>query len=856
MRPPNSQPTLHQAEWRERRTRLVPAAAFLIVGGVLLGAWIGLFGFLTTNPSAGAYDWFEEELIPATDPAGIPEFPNLSRLSTLFSADGVQLAELSLRGSLPVAIEEVPDHVVGAILAAEDGDFYDHRGADFESTMRAAVATLRGTSIQGGSTITQQVVRNLGIVGKEKTVERKIAEITWAAEMERKYDKDSILEFYLNSVYFGWNAYGIRAAGLEYFGKELADLSVGEAAALATVIRNPSRYDPRRTDRNNVGEVGQELVEDRRRDVLAEMVELGYITQTEADAADAIPLATSVIPPSNFEEPAELIRISAVRALLNDPKFDDVLGVTAEDRLVSVFGCPADDTECELESGLKGGLKITTTVDFAFQERANEILRSWLPPGTGGNRAPTGAISTVDNRTGAIKVMAGGLDFGDDFEAGQRDYNLATEGQRQPGSSFKPFALIAYLEQGGSLNSFWNITSPLELECSVPCGPGGSFVWTVRGGRADGGLRSLEAGTYFSTNTVYAQVALEVGPEAIAEVANRMGVSSELPEVYSLALGAGEVSPLDMAAAYSTIANYGVKYEPYLIERIEDDEGNVLFEADPQPEQVLDQAMTAAVVQTMEKVVSVGGATGNRADIGRPQAGKTGTTQSFRDAWFVGFVPQYSTAVWVGYPDAQVAMTNITINGEFYTRVFGGSVPAPIWREFMTEFLADVPVEDFPETPADSRKFYALPSTEVPDVMELTQDEAKKAIYRAHLNPSFVEVKSLEPEGTVLSQAPEAGARMTHNGTVTIEVSNGEPPTFPLPNFIGKTRTEVNDELLAIAAETEILVVFTTEFRVTDPEAWNKVVATLPPPGTEVGSDDVITLIVGKPPDPGEGDSD
>lgn len=848
---PNPDPTIHQIEWRERRTRLVPALSILLVAGALMGAWVGLFTFLSTNPSAKAFDWVDDTLIPETNAAGIPEFPNLSRLSTLFSADGVQLAELSLRGSLPVPVEEIPEQVKGAILAAEDGDFYSHRGADFESTLRAAVATVRGTSIQGGSTITQQVVRNLGIVGKEKTVQRKIAEIAWAAEMERKYSKDAILEFYLNSVFFGWNAYGIRAAGLEYFGKELAELSVGEAAALATVIRNPSLYDPRDTTPNESGVIGQRLVEQRRINVLDEMVEAELITQGEAEAAAQIPLAASVIPHQNFPEPAELVRISAVGSLLNDPKFDPVLGTTPEDRLVAIFGCPADDVECELEPRLKGGLVITTTVDFHFQTRANEILRSWLPVSPTGDAAPTGAITTVENGTGAIKVMAGGLDFGDDIEAGQRDYNLATEGQRQPGSSAKPFALIAYLEQGGSLNSYWNISSPLVIECDVPCGDDGGFEWTVRGGRSAGGLRSLEASTYFSTNPTFAQVAVEVGPEAMAEVANRLGVAAELPLVYSLALGAGEVSPLDMAAAYSTIANYGTRNDPYLIQRIEDEDGNVLFEAVPEGEQVLDETLAAVVVNTMKKVVSVPGATGNKANIGRPQAGKTGTNQSFRDAWFVGYVPQYSTAVWVGYADAQIPMTNVTINGEFFSRVFGSSVPVPIWKEYMTEFLADVPVADFPPIPSGSGKFYTLPSTEVPDVLAdplITQEAAGQLVYFAHLRPVFEEVPSLEPMGTILSQSPEPGAKLSHNGEVFMEVSTGVPPTFPLPDLRNLTRTEANLVMANLAAETEILVALVPEFVVSDEEAWGKVVTTNPPPGTEVGADDIVTLFIGRPP--------
>ena len=374
------------------------------------------------------------------------------------------------------------------------------------------------------------------------------------------------------------------------------------------------------------------------------------------------------------------------------------------------------------------------------------------------------------------------------------------------------------------------------------------------GGRTAGGLRNLEASTYFSTNPTYAQIAVEVGPEAMAEMANRLGVSAELPEVYSLALGAGEVSPLDMAAAYSTFANYGMKHEPYLIERIEDEDGTVLFEAEPTGEQVLDETLAAVIVNTMEKVVSIPGATGNRADIDRPQAGKTGTNQSFRDAWFVGYVPQYSTAVWVGYADAQIPMTNITINGEFYTRVFGGSVPAPIWGEFMGEFLADVPVEDFPPIPDGSSKFYVVPSTEVPDLMAeplVTVAEAEQLVYFAHLRPVIEEVPSLEPEGTILSQTPDAGAKLSHNGEVAIEVSNGEPPTIPLPNLIGLTRTEANLEMALLAADTEILVPLVPEFVVSDEESWGKIISTLPPPGTEVGAEDTVIIVIGRAPDDG-----
>ncbi len=381
----------------------------------------------------------------------------------------------------------------------------------------------------------------------------------------------------------------------------------------------------------------------------------------------------------------------------------------------------------------------------------------------------------------------------------------------------------------------------------MPCGPGGSFEWTVGGGRRDPQLRNLEASTYLSTNPTYAQVAVEVGGEAIAEVANRMGVSSELNPVYSLALGTGEVSPLDMAAAYSTLANYGLQNDPYLIERIEDEDGTVLYEATPAPEQVLDETLAAVVVDVMQKVVAIG--TGTAADIDRPQAGKTGTNQRFRDAWFVGYVPQYSTAVWVGHADAQVSMVNITINGRYKDRWFGGDVAAPIWAEFMEEFLADVPVEDFAPIPAGSGRFRVTPQTTIPDIMGMQRDVATQTMLFAHLTPNFVEVDSLEPEGTILSQVPEAGGIMNHAGVVTIEISTGLPPTVPLPNLLDLTRTQANQVMAELAAETGVLVALVPEFTVTDPEAWNKIWLTDPRPGALVGSDDIVTIFIGKPPD-------
>jgi penicillin-binding protein 1A len=626
----------------------------------------------------------------------------------------------------------------------------------------------------------------------------------------------------------------MSAAGREYFGKDVADLTIEEAAAIAVALRNPTQFDMRRFP---------ELVKNRRDIVIRLMVSNGFITQDEADAAIAQPV--DPIPHETVVEEAPQVRIEAIRQLLNDPEFS-VLGLTSEDREVAIFGCPAESIECEEQAGLKGGLIITTTVDMGLQREANQLLRTWLPVPEDGAKAPTGAITTIDNNTGAIKVMASGLDFGTDFEAGERTYDLATEGLRQPGSSFKPFALMAYLESGGSINSYWSSQSPLALQCSVPCGPGGRFVWTVRGG--GGGLTRLFEATYRSINTVYAQVALATGPERIADMANRLGIESELPLVYSLALGAGEVTPLEMAAAYSTLARYGDKVEPHLIQSITTKDGEVLYEHEVTSEQVTDPALAATVVEAMRNVTR---GTAPKANIGRPMAGKTGTTQSFRDAWFVGFVPQFTSSVWVGYADEQIAMRNVQINGRTYSRVFGGDVPAPMWKEFMTILLADVPEENFAPLPPGTNKYKVVPSTTVPSVISLLQDDAEDAIYLAHLNVAIVEVNAYEAQGVVVNQIPAAGAKMTQGNAVTIEVSTGLPPEIPMPNVINLTLTQANQVLITTAENTGISITLQPTFvESPDEETWNKIIQTQPGPGTAVATGDTITAIIGKPPPP------
>lgn len=829
---------IHIAQRRERRGRRISSLAVLAVVVLLGAALFGLFAFLETNAAFGTAQDLEDEYICSPGQYEL-DFPNLSRLSEVYTSDGVLLGKLTERNSQPTSIDEVPDTVRYAVLAAEDADFYEHAGIDFQGIFRAALENARGDggSLQGGSTITQQVVKQ-NFLSDEVTLERKLCEAVVAAELERIYTKDQILEFYMNSVFYGENAYGIKAAAQEYFGKELSEVTVAEAAAMIVPVRNPSFYDLR----------DEPARVSRARDaVIDQMVRNEFITEEEGESAKAERLLA--VPHQEFEEVSPEVVIAAREELLNDSRYG--LGDTFAERKQALFGCPAADEECE--GG--GGLIVTVTVNHEWNEEADRILKSWFRDTNG----PTGAIAMVDNETGALRVMASGLEFGTDLEAGERPYDLVTKGRRQAGSAFKPFALIAGMEYGAqagwpiTLGSYWDASSPQRIECGFRCSPQGN-VWTVRNAGGGGsGIRTLETATFSSTNTVYAQVSLAVGPENIAEIAHRMGIESPLNPVLSIALGSQAVTPFEMAAAYSTIANYGEKVEPYLIERIEDVDGNVVYQHEVTKTQILDPSLVAAAVQTMEKVVSQGTAT--RANIGRPQAGKTGTAQSFRDVWFMGFIPQYTTAVWSGYPDAQIEMVNFTVfndatqQNQSFSRAFGGTLTAPIWKQFMEYITADLEVLDFPPAPDGTSAYFRVPQTTVPDVSGLGESAAKSAISKAGLFASIVHVASIEPVGTFLGQSPAAGTTLSQGKTVTVQYSSGIPPATP--NLVGLVLDDVAGAVAAHNEASGMALTWVAEAQPTNNQnLWGVVIQTNPPPGAPIAADGVVTVLFGEPPAP------
>jgi len=831
------EPPIRQFERVERNRRRVPAlfgiAVFVIVGAT----WVGFFTFLSGNTAYGAADSLQEEYLCDTNELDFA-FPDLSRLSTVYSHDGVKIGELTERNSQPISLDELPDLVLAALLSAEDKSFYEHEGIDFSAIGRAVVGRLVGSPAGGGSTITQQVVKQ-NLLTSDQTIERKLCEAVVAAELETLYTKDQILEFWANSVYFGSNAYGIRAASEEYFGKTLDDLTLAEAALLPVPIRNPTFYHPRSGADNAIA---------ARNRTIDRMVINGYITRAEATEAKAEP--SGVIPNvTTAATTPQAIMFRVNRTLLDTNQFG--LGETYDERKRAVFGCPASVTDCD--GG--GGLKIDITVNDRLQTEANRILRAWFPLGLEG---PTGAISTIDNATGAIRVMSSGLDFGDDLEAGQRPWDLAAGSDRPAGSVFKPITLAAALDGGTragtpiTLGSHWNDASP----ALIPCDPGDNCennVWTVHNASNSGNdLRNLDSATYNSVNTVYARLVEQVTPRAVIDMAARLGIRTALADHLSITLGAQDVSPEEVAVAYSTLANYGEFHEPYLIERITDADGVVIYQHEELPRSVLSPQVAAAVVSSLKKVVTSG--TGRRADIGRPQAGKTGTTSDNADVWFAGFIPQMTTIVWIGHAEGSIPLKEFTVfndldqDEQYFRSASGGTLAAPVWRQFMEFATIGVPSRDFAAEPAGTDIYRQIPFATIPPP-GLSTKSVVEDLYAIGLYAELVEVPSNLPQGTFIATAPAAGNVLRQGSLVTVEVSSGEAQAVGLPDLRGLTQAEVSAALSDFSAQTGISIGWgVIEVVTSNPALHGIVVSTNPAPGSPVNDGDVIEVRIGRAP--------
>ncbi|MBW3573990.1 MAG: PBP1A family penicillin-binding protein [Actinobacteria bacterium] len=590
-------------------------------------------------------------------PVGEIDLNPLSQRSVVLANDGSLLAVLHReenRKSVPLA--EVPRAVIDTVLAVEDAAFYEHGGMDLRATARALVSNVSaGDIVQGGSTVTQQLVKNALLTPKQD-LSRKVEEAVLALRLEDQMTKDQILQRYLNTVYFGNGAYGVQAAAEIYFGVDVGQLGHAEAALLAGLIRNPIGYDPF---------LYPELAADRRDVVLDRLVAVGQIDDRAAELIRAQPVPTERRNLDLLPKPKDYFVEEVTQRLLKDPRI-------------------GEDDAARYNALFKGGLTITTTLDPRLQTLAEEAVTSVVPDPTG---PFTASVVSVDPASGAVRAMVGGRGFETD------KFNIATQGAgQQPGSSFKPFVLATAVEQGISTNATIDGRGP----CRVP-NPGGTpdpyEVENFEG--SAGGVVSLADATRNSVNCAYARLGLIVGLDKVAETTERLGITTPLPsDRPSMSLGSLEVLPIDMAGAYATFAADGVHHEPYLVEEVLDRNGERLFQTTPEGEQVISVDTARLTTEVLEGVVSGGTATRARFADRRPAAGKTGTTSDYADAWFVGYVPQLSTAVWMGSPEGNIQMRNV--GG---VRVTGGSYPARIWQAYMGPALAGQPVVPFPDAP-------------------------------------------------------------------------------------------------------------------------------------------------------------
>ncbi len=561
----------------------------------------------------------------------------LSESTKIYDADGNIIAEYFTENRIPITREECSDYIMWATVAIEDERYYSHNGVDLYGITRAVVAQLIGSN-QGASTITQQLVRNTILKDEqfEQTLSRKTREAFIALGVETMYDKDEILMMYLNSIYYGSGCYGVEAASEYYFSKSCIELTIPEAAMLAGLAQSPSLYDPT---------VNPELALERRNIVLEHMYDQGYITEQEFEDAVATMLSLNIGP----------YRTSGA---IEYPYFVQYV----MDELTTMF---------TTDTIYGGGLTIMTTIQPSTQAAAESAVNSVLDYAYDDLAS---ALIALDPDTGYIVAMVGGSDYS------VSQYNLATQAVRQPGSTFKLFTLVTAIEAGINPSVVINGDQPITIG-----------EWTVENNEEESyGNITLRQATLWSVNTVYAQVAEIFGSQAIADTAYRMGVKTELEIVQSLVIGSSEVTVLDMASAYSVLATGGIYHEPEAITQILDRNGNVLYEANTEGTRVISAEVSAAVTNILEEVVASGTGVEAQIDVDQPVAGKTGTTDNTTDLWFVGYTPQITAAVWVGYP---------TTTSTIYYRGQVGSthtLPNVIFSRFMTAALQGVPREEFP----------------------------------------------------------------------------------------------------------------------------------------------------------------
>ena len=858
--------------------------------------------------------------------------PEQAESSVVVARDGRHITTLVAPENRTSArtLAEIPQMVRNAVIAIEDERFYIHDGFDLKAIIRAARTNLEAGGIsQGGSTITQQYVKLAIIRNTEQTASRKLEEVWYATRLEDEYSKDFILLQYLNTVYLGHGAYGVKAAAQTYFNKDVAYLNLSEAALIAGIIQKPGRYNPFLNYSKSLK---------RSHMVLDRMLANEFITEEEHAAA--------VASPPHLEEysarletryPAGHFVEEVRRWFLDNPAFGPSRGV--RERLL-----------------FEGGLRIETTVDLNLQQAAEQAVESHIP---GGRGHPDAAIVVLETGTGQVLAMVGGRDFFATDEDAK--VNLAIGVGRQVGSSMKTIGLAAALEAGWQATATY--TAPNVIEFEIPGADEDNKVWRVTGGvgghdateaRFEHGLQALlqfvrredhadvpadhvetirvekekdgeteityeavdltqwvanrrydydrerlfadrieilEAiptwswepsegqeilpppdaeevtlirATRSSLNTVFAQLSMEMGAHRVVDMARRLGIRSTIQPVNSNVLGTSNTTMLDMATAYHTIANRGVRIAPSYVTRIARADGTTLWSWSREQERALDSHLADQITWILEGTVSQG--TGWRAEMeDRPSAGKTGTTQNYADAVFVGYTPQRTTAVWVGFPEAQIPMIPPTTD----RKVYGGTYPAMIWKDVMEAAHFGLPVEQLvtadptlnaPSTPIIPMPIVPTTAAPVPadgeptdgriptpELLGLTLTNARNLLTEADhgirvLSVVEVEMEGTEP-GTIIGQAPDVGSTMEPNGSMLVEVTiePQRPEGVVVPALIQRLLPSVTPTLESLGLGYQIVEVADPD----EPEWTSGLVWSQDPaPGTVVEAGAVVTLRV------------
>ena len=795
---PRPRPTRYPRSVRDR-VSFKPIAVLLLVPVIIATS---ILTAAVLAPPFAAAGFGVNEIRSRLDALGsdftrIPRFPERS---TIYAADGSVLTRVYLDNREIVSLRSISRPTQRAVLAIEDSDFFQHGALDVSSLIRAMIQNARaGEVVQGGSTITQQLVGSaLGEQRFDDSFEGKLQELALAIRVEQRYSKERIFELYLNQVYMGNGVYGFGTAAQFYYRRPARKLNLLQGATLAGMIRAPEYFDP--IDHPTKMRL-------RRNDVLKRMEALGWITEERLAALRQQPLG---LPPGAGQltrrRPPFFVTYLTDQIVQNDSGEFTSLGKTEKARRRALY---------------EGGLDIHTTLEPDWQSWAEEEARKPLrvsiypPPGS---PAPDVSIVTIDNRSGAVKVILSGRNYRED------ELDLATTGH-QPGSAFKPFVLAGAFEVGIPPTQTYSSTSPW---CSPLWDDEDHCVQNAEG--SGHGLVDLYTATEDSINVVFAQLILDVGAQKVADVAERMigmdGTTEGLLGVPALATGSVGISPVDMAAGYQTIANDGRHCDPYTVQSIERD-GKVLFAHERTCDPVLKQADARQITSMLEAVPVSGTAASAFGGWGSwPVAGKTGTAQENTNVWFGGYTKQFTTVVWVGSPGNPYSMGS----------VFGGTVAAPIWVSFMSRVMQGLPAIGFPDPPKP-------PEGPVPSVIGMKRPEAITTLSEAGFRFSVEVVDSLSPKGLVFSQTPPGGS-MTALGTiVSVQISTGKPAQIPMPRVVGMRGYEAKAALEALGLVVELVRV-----EAADPDKVGYVIAQDPRSQVVVIQGTTVTIIVGAEP--------